>query len=94
MYQVGDRVTIKCLSEFEEYDDYGTAGFVTPGKLFLHKNAILAHGGSEATIDAVISNLWDSAVYRINIDCGVWLWDDYCFKECEDCDLSGVEDLI
>lgn len=94
--KVGDDVRIISKREFRTYTPSYGGGVCTPNFLHVVGKMIDNYAGREATITRVMSDedlyIWKR--YRINIDGGCWVWDDWCFQQYEDSEFSDIECLL
>ena len=98
-FEIGDMVRIKSAAEFAEYG-YGTAkseeygSFATPFGLRILNRMVFGYNSQVAFITS-IEHFGADEVYRLDIDNGAYVWDEYCFADfVEVPDLTGIEELI
>ena len=85
-YKVGDKVKIKSLEWYNnsQKDEYGSVKHGSGSNVFT--NNMTKYAGMEATISKV-----GTYYYTIEIDGGMWGWNDWMFEECSHSNLNEKE---
>ena len=100
MYYVGGPVQIKSVEEFAEYGycskhSEAYRSFITPSGLSIF-NVMVSDYNSRSAVIKETHDYGDGRIYyRLDIDDGYYLWDEYCLSDFEEFpDLTGIEELI